>query len=167
MTPFYSLDFAQNQPIIRGVKSSYMIGDFGMYQKNNFEKIANFYSQFLFFYRYTVTANCSITFPRPHFKTMTKLNWYINDAPAPQSYVSTVKGRRMLSHLVSSFDGSMYNDEMVPGGAKESAKDDSRDGKEISDEPYGINNVIMANTIKFLVNPRNFNQGLLRYDPFI
>lgn len=150
----HDTDFAQNQPTIRGVKSSYQIGDY-------------------------VHANCSITFPRPHFKSMTKLVWFINNEPAPQAFVSSVKGRRMLSSLISSSSSSsssfgvdshntLYNDGSVP---TLSSKEHSGNS-EISDGPWdasesgsnlnlGINNV-MANSIKFLVNPRHFNQGLMR-----
>ena len=76
--------------------------------------------------------------------------------------------------LVSS--NNMYNDE---NGIREEKSGPIRrdqfnsDDQEISDEPswnldttsFGINNV-MANSIKFLVNPRHFNHGILRLDYF-
>ena len=108
---------------------------------------------------------------------MTRLLWYINGEAAPQAFVSTVKGRRMLSSLVST--NNMYNDE--DGIREEKSRTGGpirrdqfkSDDQEISDEPswnldttsFGINNV-MANSIKFLVNPGHFNHGILRLDYF-
>ena len=100
----------------------------------------------------TVNATCSITFPQAQFKSQTKLSWSINGEAAPLEYVSSIRGRRILSSLQSS-PAAYY--------AKYQA-DEETSSSESSGSTTALNSV-MASMIRFLVNPKHFtSEGVMR-----
>lgn len=109
-------------------------------------------------YDVAVNSSCSINFPNPQFKSITRLNWFINGDPAPPEYVSSIRGRRILSSLQSVGSG--------PSPAVLSSKyqaDEETSSAELSNATP-INNV-MASMIRFLVNPKHLSgsdDGIMR-----
>lgn len=86
-----------------------------------------------------VNASCSISFPEPKFKSMTKLNWFVNNEPVPPGYVRASRHRQLAvpNYPLVAFD------------------------TENAGDPFEASNE-MSLSIKFLLNPEHFVDGSIK-----
>lgn len=94
---------------------------------------------------------------------MTSLAWFINGEAAPIGYLRGRSARRRLFSSVAGYPGSPFKSPSIDSDDDESSEDPSLYSpyEDSHSSPNGISNVKTL-SIKFLVNPKHFINGMMK-----